>query len=101
MNRLGSIQKVNNNRSREDGEWGGQPVSQNRYSLDHLDENFTLTLQKVEKNMRNILQSINKVFNDRESKLANKIEALIKAEKKEMDDKNTEAEDLLENIGKF
>lgn len=51
--------------------------------------------------MRNILQSINKVFNDRESKLANKIEALIKAEKKEMDDKNTEAEDLLENIGKF
>ena len=49
-----------------------------------IDDSFGSTIAKLEKNMRNALSNVQKGFSDREKKLEEKIDSLIRNEKKEL-----------------
>ncbi len=51
------------------------------------DEAFSQTISKLEKNMKIALSNVQRGFSEREKKLSDKIDLLIKTERKELDGK--------------
>lgn len=50
----------------------------------NVDDTFTQTLIRLEKNMKTVISSVTKSFTEKQKKLEEKIEALIRSERKEI-----------------